>query len=110
MQIFPSESRIQTTDWVRSPRCTCPPNTEDIILQKYLHGGSRRETDLGPSQTPASPTKQHAFYTRKQRTNNFHELRWLENGFKIIVAETKIESLGIDTPDDLEKAKALLKI
>ncbi len=35
--------------------------------------------------------------------------RWLENGFRIRTAVTKSESLGIDTPEDLEKAKLLLK-
>jgi 3-deoxy-manno-octulosonate cytidylyltransferase (CMP-KDO synthetase) len=31
-------------------------------------------------------------------------LRWLENGFKVSIAETMTETFGIDTPDDLEKA------
>jgi 3-deoxy-manno-octulosonate cytidylyltransferase (CMP-KDO synthetase) len=31
--------------------------------------------------------------------------RWLENGFRIRTAVTEWESLGIDTPEDLEKAK-----
>jgi 3-deoxy-manno-octulosonate cytidylyltransferase (CMP-KDO synthetase) len=34
--------------------------------------------------------------------------RWIENGFRIRTAITKWESIGIDTPDDLEKAKLLL--
>lgn len=35
--------------------------------------------------------------------------RWIENGFRIRTALTKWESIGIDTPEDLEKAKELLK-
>jgi 3-deoxy-manno-octulosonate cytidylyltransferase (CMP-KDO synthetase) len=35
--------------------------------------------------------------------------RWIENGFRIRTAVTKWESVSIDTPDDLEKAKLLLK-
>jgi len=31
--------------------------------------------------------------------------RWLENGFRIRTAITKWESFGIDTPEDLEKAR-----
>jgi 3-deoxy-manno-octulosonate cytidylyltransferase (CMP-KDO synthetase) len=35
--------------------------------------------------------------------------RWIENGFRIRTAVTRWESIGIDTPEDLEKAKELLK-
>jgi 3-deoxy-manno-octulosonate cytidylyltransferase (CMP-KDO synthetase) len=34
--------------------------------------------------------------------------RWIENGFRIRTAVTRWETIGIDTPDDLEKAKRLL--
>lgn len=34
--------------------------------------------------------------------------RWLENSYKIKVSKTDIESFGIDTPEDLEKAKKYL--
>jgi 3-deoxy-manno-octulosonate cytidylyltransferase (CMP-KDO synthetase) len=36
------------------------------------------------------------------------QLRWLENGFKIKTSVTFHESIGIDTPDDLETAKNLI--
>jgi 3-deoxy-manno-octulosonate cytidylyltransferase (CMP-KDO synthetase) len=32
--------------------------------------------------------------------------RWIQNGFRIRVAVTEWESIGIDTPDDLERAKS----
>ncbi len=35
--------------------------------------------------------------------------RWIENGYRIRTAMTLWESIGIDTPEDLEKAKILLK-
>jgi 3-deoxy-manno-octulosonate cytidylyltransferase (CMP-KDO synthetase) len=35
--------------------------------------------------------------------------RWLENGFRIRTALTEWESIGIDTPEDLERAKGLIK-
>ena len=41
-----------------------------------------------------------------EQAENLEQLRWLENGFKIKVAETIHESIGIDTATDLEKARA----
>lgn len=35
--------------------------------------------------------------------------RWLENGYSIYVETTSFETVAIDTPDDLEKAKKLLE-
>lgn len=35
--------------------------------------------------------------------------RWIENNYKIRVNETDTESIGIDTPEDLERAKKYLK-
>ncbi len=34
--------------------------------------------------------------------------RWLENGFNIYVETTKLETVAIDTPEDLEKVKGLI--
>ena len=40
---------------------------------------------------------------------SLEQLRWLENGYKIKVGITEQETIGIDTPADLEKALAFLK-
>ena len=40
---------------------------------------------------------------------SLEQLRWLENGFKIKVAVSDYDTIGIDTPADLEAAIAFLK-
>ncbi|MCF0159663.1 MAG: 3-deoxy-manno-octulosonate cytidylyltransferase [Bacteroidaceae bacterium] len=39
---------------------------------------------------------------------SLEQLRWLENGFTIKVGFTDVETIGIDTPQDLERAEAFL--
>lgn len=34
---------------------------------------------------------------------SLEQLRWIENGYKIVVEETEFESIGIDTPKDLKR-------
>ena len=42
-------------------------------------------------------------------SESLEQNRWIENGFRIRTAVTLWENIGIDTPDDLEKAKLLLE-
>ena len=40
---------------------------------------------------------------------SLEQLRWLENGYKIGVGITQVETVGIDTPEDLARAEEFLK-
>lgn len=42
-------------------------------------------------------------------TESLEQLRAIENGFKIKTVLTEIESIGVDTPEDLVKAEQLIK-
>ena len=46
--------------------------------------------------------------TELEIAESLEQLRWLENGFRIKVGLTSLENIGIDSPDDLEKAQALI--
>lgn len=40
---------------------------------------------------------------------SLEQLRWLENGYTIKVGISEVETIGIDTPDDLEHARKMLE-
>lgn len=40
---------------------------------------------------------------------SLEQLRWLENGYRIRVGITDVETVGIDTPEDLQRAEEFLK-
>lgn len=43
-----------------------------------------------------------------EKAESLEQLRWLENGYKIKAGITRQETIGIDTPEDMEKALAFL--
>lgn len=69
----------------------------------YKHIGLyvyRREFLLAYSGLPVGPLEQ---------AERLEQLRAIENGHRIRVVETEYESLGVDTPEDLERIAALFE-
>lgn len=60
----------------------------------------RRAFLLGYPALPAGPL---------ERAERLEQLRALENGYRIRVTETEYESLGVDTPEDLERVARLFE-
>lgn len=45
--------------------------------------------------------------SKLELAESLEQLRWLENGLKIKAGFTEVETVGIDTPEDLEKIKGM---
>lgn len=43
-----------------------------------------------------------------EKTEKLEQLRWLENDYKIKVVQTHIDSIGVDTVEDLENVKRII--
>ena len=59
----------------------------------------RREVLAEITRLPQSPL---------ELAESLEQLRWLQNGYRIRVGETDVETVGIDTPDDLQRAEQFL--
>jgi 3-deoxy-manno-octulosonate cytidylyltransferase (CMP-KDO synthetase) len=59
----------------------------------------RREVLRAITQLPQSPL---------ELAESLEQLRWLQNGYRIKVGLTNVETVGIDTPDDLKRAEEFL--
>ena len=60
----------------------------------------RREVLAEITQLPQSPL---------ELAESLEQLRWLQNGYRIRVGETDVETVGIDTPEDLRRAEEFLR-
>ncbi|MFN8339616.1 MAG: 3-deoxy-manno-octulosonate cytidylyltransferase [Saprospiraceae bacterium] len=61
--------------------------------------GFKRETLL--ELTKLSPTSY-------EKSESLEQLRWLQHGYDVHCVETNFKSVGVDTPDDLEKVRDLV--
>lgn len=45
-----------------------------------------------------------------EKAESLEQLRWIENGYRIKVGYTDVETIGIDTPEDMARAITLLSV
>ncbi|WMN11700.1 3-deoxy-manno-octulosonate cytidylyltransferase [Marivirga salinae] len=82
---IPHMRNIPTEDWMKSH-------------QHYKHIGIYAyRVDILAKLVTLSPTP-------LELAESLEQLRWIENGYRIRTAITPIESIGIDVPEDVEKA------
>jgi 3-deoxy-manno-octulosonate cytidylyltransferase (CMP-KDO synthetase) len=80
----------------RTPAEPPVPRFKHIGLYVY-----RRDFLLGYSALPVGPL---------EMAERLEQLRAIENGFRIRVVETEYESMGVDTPEDLERISRLFEL
>lgn len=120
---FSAESGIEALENPNSPKVVINEAKEALYFSRsvvpYLRGVERSEW-----------LKHHTFYkhigiyafraevlnevtaleqTPLEKAESLEQLRWLESGYKIKVGITDIETIGIDTPEDLERAELFLR-
>lgn len=82
--------------WVRD-------RDEDIVVKYWKHIGLyafRRDALL---EFPTLPPGE------LERVEQLEQLRWLENGFRILVVETGYDAVSVDVPDDIARVEQLLR-
>jgi len=87
--IIPFVRGKEQAEWLKSY-----PFLKHLGLYAY-----RREVLHEVTQLPQSPL---------ELAESLEQLRWLENGYRIRVGLTDVETVGIDTPEDLERAEEFL--
>jgi 3-deoxy-manno-octulosonate cytidylyltransferase (CMP-KDO synthetase) len=83
-------------------RSVIPFQRDQEAVQYYKHKGVyafRKEALIDFYHTPMTPI---------EKAEKIECIRYLEVGKKIKMIETSVESIGIDTPEDLEKAKKII--
>ncbi|MBQ2360919.1 MAG: 3-deoxy-manno-octulosonate cytidylyltransferase, partial [Prevotella sp.] len=87
--VIPFIRGIDKTEWISHY-----PFLKHLGIYAYRTEVLRQVTQLPPSSL--------------ELAESLEQLRWLQNGFRIKVGITDIETIGIDTPEDLRKAEEFL--
>lgn len=108
------------------------PNSPKVVVDKDMHAlyFSRSVIPYLRGVEKSEWLKKHTFYkhigiygfraevlkavtslpqSTLELSESLEQLRWIENGYKIGVGISDVETIGIDTPEDLARAEVFLK-
>ena len=117
------EDGIEALENPNSPKVVLDKQSRAIYFSRsvipYLRGVEREEwlkkhtyyKHIGMYAFRADVLKQVTSLEQSplELAESLEQLRWLENGYKIGVGISDVETVGIDTPEDLQKAEEFLK-
>lgn len=120
---FTEEDGIEALENPNSPKVVLDKQSRAIYFSRsvipYLRGVEREEwlkkhtyyKHIGMYAFRADVLKQVTSLEQSplELAESLEQLRWLENGYKIGVGISDVETVGIDTPEDLQKAEEFLK-
>jgi len=101
---------------------------KDPLVMRYEVRGANEKENKPSSANHSSPVTRHCFkhigiysyrrdillklsslpQSRLEAIEKLEQLRAIENGFRIKVSETSYETIGVDTPEDLERVEQCL--
>lgn len=85
------------------------PYLRDLPSQKWLEAGRHfRHVGMYGFHTSVLSKLANLPQSKLELAEQLEQLRWLEAGFQIYVAETEFDTIGIDTPEDLKQAERYL--
>ena len=119
---FPSNTSFEVLSNPNTPKVIVNPEGQAIYFSRsvipYLRGKDENEwaslctyyKHIGVYAYRVEVLKRitQMLQTPLELAESLEQLRWLENGFVIQTAITDIETIGIDTPEDLVKAEVFL--
>ena len=120
---FTEEDGIEALENPNSPKVVLDKQSRAIYFSRsvipYLRGVEREEwlkkhtyyKHIGMYAFRADVLRQVTSLEQSplELAESLEQLRWLENGYKIGVGISDVETVGIDTPEDLQKAEEFLE-
>jgi 3-deoxy-manno-octulosonate cytidylyltransferase (CMP-KDO synthetase) len=109
---------------IEDPREIADPNVVKVVTDRFENAIYFSRSAIPHSPSAAAHYKHLGLYVYRrnfllkysdlpvgplERAERLEQLRALENGFKIRVVETEYESLGVDTPGDLDRVRELIR-